>query len=185
MGKVKYLGIILGIIGLLSCGFTTSAFSDELDDELYKANGFVWSPTDTVAYDRAFTNPKPSFEGVYYCKNSEVREFFWKKILDEKRNIMLEVGLSGWITPSHEKLQKAYEAGQCKPVTEFKVLTKKSYTCEGAFSNGEFLDIAYCKTTPETYKKARAAGKTNDQIEQVFERAEASIVKDFKAGKAK
>lgn len=46
MGKVKYLGIILGIIGLLSCGFTTSAFSDELDDELYKANGFVWSPTD-------------------------------------------------------------------------------------------------------------------------------------------
>ncbi len=188
MEKVKYFGVILGVIGTLCCGFSASAFADEFDDKIYETNGFIWSPMNNITFGGSFTNDpnaKPSLEGIYYCKNQEVRQLYYKSFYDKMNENFRLAGFENYEGSEPPELRKAYEAGQCKPVTEFKVLTKKSYTCEGAFSNSEFLDIAYCKTSPETYKKARAAGKTNEQMEQVFERAEASIIKDFKAGKAK
>ncbi len=187
MKRVKIFSTILGVIGILGCGFYAGTFADDIDDKIYETNGFIWSPMNSLTSYSSYSNDpnaKPSLDGVYYCKNSEVRQLYLKSFFDKQREIMLLAGLKNYEGPDAH-LKKAYEAGQCKPVTALKILTKKSYTCEGAFSNGEFLDITYCKTTPETYKKARAAGKTNEQMEQVFERAEASIVKDFKAGKAK
>lgn len=180
MDRVKYLIAILGVVGFLGCSNIVVNASG-LEDAKYESFGFIWTPLDS--FKMVSSTDSNAMSDVYYCKNDTVRNVYYKKIVEEQVKLAQMTGLSG-MSPNDEKLQKAYEAGNCKLITEFKVLTKNSYTCEGIFANGNFLDILYCKTSPETYKKARATGKTNAQMEQVFKKSEQSIINDFKAGKA-
>ncbi|MBO5434552.1 hypothetical protein J6A31_01855 [bacterium] len=160
-------------------------FAEEtFEDVMYQHAGFVWTPLDGLKL--VGSTDSKSLEEVYYCNDDTVRNVYYKKFVEEQSALMKDAGLSGILSESDQKCQKALENGNCKLIANIKTLQKKDYKCIGLFdSNNEFLDIQICNTTPETYKQQKAKGISHEQMESFFNRNEKKLIQEFKDGKAK